>query len=87
MDPDALTIAARDLTFSTTTLASPAGKPFQIVFDNQESEPHNVAIYSDPSATQDVFVEEPFGGPRVVTYDVPALAAAAMSSGAICPRT
>jgi plastocyanin len=73
--PNALTIAARDLTFSATTLAAPAGKPFQIVFDNQESAPHNVAIYRDASWTQKIFVEEPIGGPRVVIYDVPPLAA------------
>jgi plastocyanin len=75
MDPDALRIAAKDLVFSTTALTAPAGKPFQIVFDNQESVPHNVAIYRDASATEKVFVEEPFGGPRVVAYDVPALTA------------
>lgn len=73
--PNALTIAADDLTFSTTELTTPDGEPFQIAFDNQESAPHNVAIYRDPSATEKVFVEEPFGGPRVVTYNVPALAA------------
>ena len=74
IDPDALAIAARDLRFSTTELAAPAGMPFQIAFDNQEAAPHNVAIYRDASVAEKVFVEEPFGGPRVVTYDVPALA-------------
>jgi plastocyanin len=74
VDPDALAIAARDLRFSTTELAAPAGVPFQIAFDNQEAAPHNVAIYGDASVAEKVFVEEPFGGPRVVTYDVPALA-------------
>jgi plastocyanin len=72
-DPNALAIAARDLAFSTNALSAPAGEPFRIVFDNQESAPHNVAIYRDPSAAEKVFVEEPFGGPRVVVYDVPAL--------------
>lgn len=74
-DPGALRIAANDLAFSTAALTAPAGEPFQIVFDNQEGAPHNVSIYRDPSASEKVFVEEPFGGPRIVTYDVPALAA------------
>ena len=75
VDPDALTISARDLAFSTSTLAAPADKPFQIAFDNQESAPHNVAIYRDAAANDAVFAPEPFSGPALVTYDVPALAA------------
>ena len=72
--PDALMISAKNLKFSTSTLAAPADKPFQIAFDNQESAPHNVAIYRDRAATDKVFVPDPFSGPAVVTYDVPALA-------------
>jgi plastocyanin len=75
IDPDALTISANNLVFSTSTLSAPADEPFQIVFDNQESPPHNVAIYRDSSAAEKLFGEEPFSGPAVVTYDVPALAA------------
>ena len=74
IDPDALTITAKDLVFSTDTLEAPADEPFQIAFDNQESAPHNVAIYRDSSATEKVFGEDPFSGPAAVTYDVPALA-------------
>jgi plastocyanin len=74
IDPDALTIAAKDLAFSTSTLSAPANKAFQIAFDNQESAPHNVAIYRDSSATEKVFGSDPFSGPAVVTYDVPPLA-------------
>ena len=55
IDPDALTIAAKDLVFSTTTLSAPADEPFKIVFDNQEGAPHNVAIYRDSSAAEQVF--------------------------------
>jgi plastocyanin len=73
IDPDALRIAAKDLEFSTSTLSAPAGQPFQIVFDNQESAPHNVAIYRDASAAERIFGSEPFGGPAAVVYEVPAL--------------
>jgi len=72
-DPDALRISSKDLTFSTDKLVAPAGEAFQIVYDNQESAPHNVAIYADQGYSQKVLVEEPFSGPKVVTYSVPAL--------------
>jgi len=72
-DPDALRISSKDLTFSTDRLVALAGKAFQIVYDNQESAPHNVAIYADQGYSQKVLVEEPFSGPKVVTYSVPAL--------------
>jgi plastocyanin len=71
--PDALRISANDLLFSTDTLSAPAGKRFQIAFDNQESAPHNVAIYKDSSASEKVFGSDPFSGPASVVYDVPAL--------------
>lgn len=74
-DPNAVHISARDLKFSTSELTAPAGKPFSIAFDNQESAPHNVAIYRDSGATMKVFAEDPFGGPKTVSYQVGGLAA------------
>ncbi len=74
-DPNALQISSKDLKFSTDKLVAPAGKPFQIAYDNQESAPHNVAIYTDQSASTKIFAEDPFGGPKPVVYDVPAIAA------------
>ena len=71
--PGALAIEADGLAFSTSSLTAPADKPFQIVFDNQEAALHNVAIYRDASAAEKVFGEEPFSGPAVVVYNVPAL--------------
>lgn len=51
-DPNALQISSKDLKFSTDKLVAPAGKAFQIVYDNQEAAPHNVAIYRDQSASR-----------------------------------
>ena len=52
----------------------PAGKPFELTFENQESAPHNVAIYTDASASKAVYQGEIFGaGIRV--YAVPAMEA------------
>lgn len=67
-------MSAKDLKFSTASLTAPADEAFQIVFDNQESQPHNVAIKDASGAVK-------FKGEIVtsttVTYDVPALAAGA----------
>ncbi|HET7727565.1 MAG TPA: cupredoxin domain-containing protein [Candidatus Limnocylindrales bacterium] len=71
---DAPIVIARDLAFTTTELEVPAGQEFSLVFDNQEGPPHNVAIYTDESASQQVFVGEIFSGPATRTYSVPALA-------------
>ena len=73
--PDALRISADNLVFSMSSLSAPADEPFQIAFDNQESVPHNVAIYRDSSASDQLFGSDPFTGPAIVVYDVPALAA------------
>jgi plastocyanin len=73
IEPNALTIQASNLAFSTNQLSAPAGKPFQIVFENKEAAPHNVAIYTDSSASKPVFKENPFSGPRREVYEVPAL--------------
>jgi plastocyanin len=75
VDPNAIQISAKDLKFSTAQLSAPADKAFTIAFDNQEGAPHNVAIYRDQSASQKVFAQDPFGGPKAVTYQVGPLAA------------
>jgi plastocyanin len=71
---DAITVAAKDVKFSHTELAAPAGKAFAVVFDNQDGVPHNVAIYTDSSASTKVSVGEIFSGPGERTQQVPALA-------------
>ena len=71
---DAIVVVAKDLKFSTAAITAPADEAFQIVLDNQESAPHNIAI-------KDATGAEKFKGEVVtsttVTYDVPALAAGA----------
>ena len=72
VDPNAIRISSKDLKFSTDRLEAPAGKAFQIVYDNQEGAPHNVAIYKDEGYSQPILREDPFSGPKTVTYEVPA---------------
>ena len=72
---DTVTITAKDLKFAATTVTVPANEAFDLVFDNQEGAPHNVAIYTDSSASTKVSVGEIFSGPAQKTQSVPALAA------------
>jgi plastocyanin len=59
----------------TRAVTAPAGKPFQIRFDNQDTgQPHNVvlAVSEEPDADQ-LLNEEPFQGPEVKNWPVEAL--------------
>ena len=73
-DPNSPVVVAKDLKFTTPDVTAPAGKAFALTFENQESAPHNVSIYTDSSASNRLFEGEIFSsGSRV--YQVPALAA------------
>ena len=73
-DPNAPAVSANALKFDKADVAVPAGKAFQLTFTNQESAPHNVAIYTDASAATNLFRGEIFSSGSKV-YDVPALEA------------
>jgi plastocyanin len=66
------TITAADLQFDQDTLTVPAGAPFTLEFVNEEAAPHNVAIYTDSSASEDLFVGEVVTETTIV-YEIPAL--------------
>jgi plastocyanin len=70
----AVAISASGIAFEQTTVDVPAGKAFQIAFDNKDAgTPHNVAIHKDSATGTEVFKGEIVTGPATVTYDVPAL--------------
>ena len=56
IDPNGPTIVAKDLKFQTTAVDAKAGENFTLHFDNQDSAPHNVAIYTDSGAGTPVSV-------------------------------
>ncbi len=73
-EPASASISADDLAFDPTELTFPANVPVSLVFDNQEAQPHNVAIFSGEDPSGDVlFRGEVITGPRKVTYRVPAM--------------
>jgi hypothetical protein len=57
--------------FTEDCLAAPVGEPFTIDFNNQDPNvQHNVSIYTDDSASEDLFMGEIITGPDSITYDV-----------------
>ena len=75
LDPDSPTLAAKDIAFSKPELVVPAGRPFVLVFENQDTVSHNVSIYAEGASTTKLFDGVVFGGPSTRWYPVPALAA------------
>jgi plastocyanin len=72
---DTVTITAKDLKFGQSEVTVPADEAFDLVLDNQESAPHNVAIYNDSSMSTKISIGEIFSGPAQKTQTVPAMAA------------
>jgi plastocyanin len=71
-----VTISASGVKFEQEAVTAPAGKPFQIQFENKDQgTPHNVAIHEGSATGTEIFKGAVFNGPATKTYDVPALAA------------
>lgn len=71
---DGIVVVAKDLAFSTAAITAPADEAFQILLDNQEAAPHNLAI-KDGAGT--VVYKGEIISSKQVTNNVPALAAGA----------
>jgi plastocyanin len=66
-------VTAKNVQFDSSTLTTPS-QAFTLVFHNDDPGiPHNVAIYTDSSATKALFVGKTFSGPKTMDYQVPAL--------------
>jgi plastocyanin len=72
VDPNAPVITAQNMAFSPATLDVTANKAFSLTFDNKDGAPHNVAIYTDSSASQSISVGEIVSGSKT-TQQVSAL--------------
>jgi plastocyanin len=59
-------LCADDLEFDATTIEAPAGEEFSITFTNAESQPHNVAVYTEEDG-EEIFIGEIITGPDVTT--------------------
>ena len=66
-----LSLTAQGIHFDTSCLQAPAGQPFKIAFDNKDAGiPHNVAIFTDETTTDNLFRGTIVTGVAQVTYDV-----------------
>lgn len=64
-----LKVSAKGLAFDTKEIALSSGGPATIEFDNQEAQPHNIAVYEGTSAGgKSVFKGEIFTGPAKRKY-------------------
>jgi plastocyanin len=73
VDPNAPVIVAQGNVFSPSTLDVTADEAFSLTLDNKDSAPHNVAIYTDSSASTSISVGEIVSSAKA-TQQVPALA-------------
>ena len=76
-DAAELSISADQVQFDTDVLEGASDcQPFTIVFENLETAPHNVAIYTDETLSQPLFIGDIIEGPdNTITYEIPALPA------------
>ena len=66
-------ISANNLEFDANTIEAPAGTEFTITLTNNESQPHNIAIYSEEGG-EEIVIGEVITGPDATTETVvPAL--------------
>lgn len=69
-----VTVTSVDMAFSPGSVTAPAGEAFTLALVNEDTMPHNVAIYTDSSKSEKLFEGEMVTDGTIV-YDVPALAA------------
>jgi plastocyanin len=55
-------ISSDNLEFDVSTIEAPAGEEFTIVYTNNESQPHNVAVYTEEGG-EEIVVGEIITGP------------------------
>lgn len=72
-EPPAL--VAQGIAFDTDTISLPADQASTLTFDNRDTVPHNVAIYTDDSLSEALFQGEIVTGPATVQYEIPPLPA------------
>lgn len=65
-------ITSQDLKFDVATLKVPADSPFSLQLTNLDAAPHNVAIYRDSTASEDIFVGDVISSSTIV-YQVPSI--------------
>ena len=64
-----ITLVADNIEFNLNTISVPAGAHVTIKFDNKDdSIPHNLAVYTDSTASHTIFKGQIITGPATTTY-------------------
>jgi plastocyanin len=71
-----VTVTARSLAFDTACIALPAGEQVTIRLVNDDTVPHNLAIYTDDSRGTPLFEGEIIQGGETIDYEIEPLEAA-----------
>ncbi|MCE5338312.1 MAG: cupredoxin domain-containing protein [Methanomicrobiaceae archaeon] len=62
-------LTAENIKFDKSTITVPAGAAVTVNFNNKDSGvPHNFAVYTDSSASQNIFKGDTVTGPATTTY-------------------
>lgn len=68
-------VVAQDLAFDTDVISLPPDQETELTFDNEDAGvEHNIAIFTDESASESLFTGATFPGVATQTYTVPPLA-------------
>jgi plastocyanin len=70
-----LTITADNLAFDTACIALPAGEAITLILVNDDTDPHNVAIYTDSSKGTPLYAGEIIDPGETFEYEIPPLEA------------
>jgi plastocyanin len=69
-----VSVVAQDIEFDISTIELPPDVPTRIAFDNRDAgTQHNIAIFTDPELSQELFNGELITGPEAIEYEVPPL--------------
>jgi len=72
--PNLVTISALGFKYEQATATAPAGKTFQVAFENKDAGvPHNISLHQGGATGAELFKGTIFNGIATRTYDVPAL--------------
>ena len=67
--PVTIALAAQDMQFDTDILVAPAGATVTVTFENKDAGvQHNLAVYTDASASTTIFKGALVTGPKTATY-------------------
>jgi plastocyanin len=69
-----VTIVSEDRLFDLETIRVPAGSRVTITLENEDADPHNIAVYDSRAAEQEIFVSDTIAGRGTETsgsFDAP----------------